>query len=245
MEWINYAQEIKSLLNLEGSPIAVTFSTKPPASALAGKHRVCDAFLKARQGETIDLTSYTSLCRGGSTYLGLIEPPVGEEQDALFDFLVNGEKLACSVAVFHRMRALSPPPPTSLTAHVILSPLEKAEARPDLVLFVVNAEQACRLVTLDQYDTGIPPRIHMAGATCYQVIGYPIVTGELNISVMDFTSRRIRGYKPEDLFVTVPYHRFHGIMRSIPKCTAGTAKMEIPEAFRKMMARQEETTDTR
>jgi len=241
MEWTKYAQEIREVLHLEGSPIAVTYSPKPPSASEGKKHRVCDAFLKARKGGVIDLTASTSTCRGGSSSLGLVEPPTGEENDALNEFLVNGEKLFCSIATFHRMKSLSPKPPTGLADHVILSPLEKAEFRPDLVVFICNAEQACRLVTLDWYDTGTPARIHMAGATCYQVIAYPIVTGELNVSVMDYTSRRIRGYKPEDLFVAVPYHRFHGIMRSIPNCTAGTAKMEIPESFRRSMARTGQT----
>ena len=61
------------------------------------------------------------------------------------------------------------------------------------------------------------------------------VTGELNVSLMDYTSRRIRGYKPEDLLVSIPYHRFHGVMRSIEHCTAGRAEMEIPESFRRLV----------
>ena len=74
----------------------------------------------------------------------------------------------------------------------------------------------------------------MAGATCHQAIAYPVVTGELNVSLMDYTSRRIRGYKPEDLLVSIPYHRFLGVMRSIDHCTAGRARMEIPESFRRL-----------
>ncbi len=74
----------------------------------------------------------------------------------------------------------------------------------------------------------------MSGSTCHQAVAYPIVTGELNVSLMDYTSRRIRGYKPEDLLASVPYHRFHGIMRSIEHCTAGRARMEVPESFRRL-----------
>lgn len=238
MEWTNYARELRDVLRLEGSPIAITFSMKAASGATGGKYRACDAFVRARDGEIIDLTASNSTCRGGSQYLGFVETAKGEDADALTEFLVNGEKLFCSPVAFQRMRSLSPHPPTGVAPHVVMSPLEKAEFRPDIVLFICNAEQGCRLVTLDGYDTGIPPRLHMAGATCYQVVAYPAVTGELNVSLMDFTSRRIRGYKPEDLFVAVPYHRLPGIMRSIAHCTAGTAKMEIPEAFRKMMAKQ-------
>ena len=127
------------------------------------------------------------------------------------------------------------PPPTGLADHVIFSPLEKAEFRPDIVLFICNAHQACRLVTLSTYDTGIPPRIEMLGSTCQQAVAYPVVSGELNVSLMDYTSRGIKGYKPEDLLVSIPYHLFPGVMRSIDHCTAGRAKMEIPASFRRIM----------
>ena len=166
--------------------------------------------------------------------MGLGERPTGEADRALKEFLVNGEKLYCSIATFHRAQALTTPSPLGLADHVILSPMDRAEFRPDVVLFICNADQACRLVTLDGYDTGIPPRTEMSGATCHQAIAYPVVTGELNVSLMDYTSRRIRGYKPEDLLVSIPYHRFLGVMRSIDHCTAGRAKMEIPESFRRL-----------
>lgn len=235
MEWTTHADEIRELLPLKGNAVAVTYSMNPPSTSVKGKHRVCNAFLRARDGVVIDLTVSTSACPGGTWHLGLGERPKGEGDKALKCFLVDGEKIYCSIAVFHRAQALSAPPPLGLADHVILSPLNKAEFRPDVVLFICNAEQACRLVTLDSYGTGIPPRIEMSGSTCHQAVAYPVVTGELNVSLMDYTSRRIRGYKPEDLLVSIPYHRFLGVMRSIDYCTAGRAKMEIPESISRLM----------
>lgn len=235
MEWTAFADEISELLGIKGNPIAITYSMTPPATSDGRKHRVCDAFLCVRDGKIIDLTSSTSTCTGGTSSLGLCERPKGEGDKALKEFLVNGEKLYCSIAAFKRSQALTLPPPLGLADHVVLSPLNKAEFRPDIVMFICNAEQACRLVTLDSYDTGIPPRIAMSGSTCYQAVAYPIASGELNVSLMDYTSRHIRGYKPDDLLVSIPYHRFFGIMRSLDHCTAGRAKMEIPESFRRFM----------
>jgi uncharacterized protein (DUF169 family) len=232
-EWREYSGVIKKALGLKGSPVAVTYSVEAVKDSAAGKHRVCNAFLGARDGKTIDLTLSNSSCRGGSWHLGLCEPPTGEEAKALQEFLVKGEKLFCSVGSFYRAQKLSTAPPLGVAEHVVLSPLEKAQFRPDLVLFVCNAEQGCRLVTLDMYSTGIPPKVDMSGSTCHQAIAYPLVSGELNVSLMDYTSRRIRGYDPGDLIVSIPYHRFHGVMRSIEYSTAGTAKMEIPESFRR------------
>ena len=235
MEWKDYAVEIRELLKLKGSPVAITYSMEPASNPAEGKYRVCDAFLCARDGKVIDLTAASSACSGGTWHLGLGERPIGEEDKALKEFLVHGEKLYCSIAAFHRAQVLTAAPPLGLADHVIFSPMDKAEFRPDIVLFICNAEQACRLVTLDSYDTGVPPLVEMSGSTCHQAVAYPLVTGELNVSLMDYTSRRIRGYKAADLLVSIPYHRFHGVMRSIDHCTAGRAKMEIPESFRRMV----------
>lgn len=237
-EWEEYAKEIVEVLGLTGSPIGVRYSWEAPAGGEVGKYRVCDAFLKARDGYVIDITKETSACPGGTTQLGLAEPPSGEKAKALQDFLVKGEKLFCSIAAFYRSGNLTSRAPLGLAPHVVFSPLEKAEQAPDLVIFVCNPEQACRLVTLDLYGTGIPPKIEMAGATCHQAVTYPLVTGELNVSLMDYTSRRIRGYTSSDLLVTIPYHRFHGVMRGVANCTAGHAKMEVPEAFREVIGNE-------
>ncbi len=232
MEWKDYSKEITEVIGLTGSPVAVTYSMEAPSNVTKGKFRVCDALIKARNGKIIDLRKDNSSCGGGTWHLGLGERPKGEADKALKEFLVDGEKLFCSIAGFHRAMVLCQAPPLGLAEHVVLSPLEKAEFTPDVVVFICNAEQACRLVTLDGYDHGIPPKVEMAGATCHQVIAYPVVSGEMNVSLMDYTSRKIPGYKPEDLFVSIPYHRFHGVMRSIPHCTAGTAPMEYPESWR-------------
>jgi uncharacterized protein (DUF169 family) len=239
MEWKEYSKQIKELLGLKGSPVAITYSMDPVGDTDHGKTRVCNAFLKARDGKIIDLTKENSTCGGGTWHLGLGERPGGEADKALKEFLVHGEKLFCSLAVFHRAMALGVAPPKGLAEHIILSPLEKAELCPDVVLFICNARQACRLVTLDEYDRGMPPKIELLGATCHQAVSYPLVSGELNVSLMDYTSRKIKGYTDDDLLVSVPYHRMHGIMRSIPYCTAGTAKFEVPDSFRRHRSAEE------
>lgn len=234
-EWREYAKEIKDVLGLQGSPVAVTYAWEGPKGADAKKCRVCDAFLSAHNGKVIDVTKESSACPGGTRYLGFPQQQSEEGTKALQNFLVNGEKLYCSIAAFYRSASLISEPPMGLASHVIFSPMEVAELEPQVVLFICNAEQGSRLVTLDMYGSGIPPKIEMAGATCHQAVAYPMVTGELNVSLMDYTSRHIKGYTSSDLIVSIPWHRFRGVMSSIPGCTAGRAKMEIPPAFKKLL----------
>ncbi len=229
MDWTEYASNIQELPNLKGEPVAITYSMHRAFGALKGKHRICDSLLLANNGETIDLTLNTCACPGGSWHVGLGQYPEGEQFKVAQDFLVKREKIYCSIAVFHRMKTLNPPPPTGLADHIVLAPLRKAEFQPDAVLFICNAEQACRLVTLDSYETGIAPKVQMSGSTCYQTITYPVVSGELNVSLMDYTSRQIRGFKPEDMVVSIPYNRFLNIIRNADKCAAGRADILMPQ----------------
>lgn len=239
-EWIQYSQKLRDVLALKGSPVAITYSNQAPEHSEPGKHWVCKAILDARDGKIINLTRESSACAGGKTYLGLAPRPEGDALRALQKFLVEGEKLFCSIVAFHRAQAYSTTPPLGLAENVILWPLERAEMMPDLVLFIVNPEQAARLIQLATYWDGIPPKTQMIGAGCHQAVGYPLVSGEINVTFMDWTARRTKPYTADELIVSVPYHRLHGIVEAIDRSTAGTAKMEIPDEFRRIMREAEE-----
>jgi uncharacterized protein (DUF169 family) len=59
-------------------------------------------------------------------------------------------------------------------------------------------------------------------------VAYPLVTGEININLMDYTVRkRISRIGDDQLFVTIPYPRMASLMESIEMCGAGTAKTEL------------------
>jgi len=236
MEWKSHAEKLSPLLGLRGSPIAVTYSMEPDPRAKEGRDWVCQALQRAREGEILSLSRRNSACGGGTFHLGLGPQPSGEADLALKKFLVQGEKLFCSLASLQRVRSLSLPPPLGLADHILISPLEAAEKRPDLVIFLVNPEQACRLLTLATFMDGIPPKMHMMGAACYMAITYPLISGEINLSLLDYTARRTRQFAPDELFLTIPFHKMPNLMESIPHCSAGTAQIEIPPEFRKYMS---------
>jgi len=234
MIWQKWAKRLTSVLKLKGEIIAVTYAFKPDVKSKKGKHWVCQALLDANRGETIVLTKESSSCGGGTYHLGLGSWPTGEADRALKKFLVEGEKLFCSIAAFYRSQQLTAPPPYGLADTVVISPLSAATLRPDLLVFICNPEQACRLVTLATYSDGIPPKTEIVGSTCHMVIAYPLVSGELNLSLLDYTSRRIKGFAADQLCVTIPFHKMPAVMESIDSCTAGTAKVEFPPEFRRM-----------
>ncbi len=225
MEWRDYSPILSHLLGLEGVPVAVTYAMTPVAGALDGRFAACQALVEAVGGAVINLSKDNAGCPGGNWHLGLVPRPAGDADKVLKEFLVNGEKLFSSVAAFHRCMAMTSPPPEGLAPYLVMSPLDQAEIMPDLVVILCNAEQACRLVTLATYSSGRPPRVEMAGSTCHMVVAYPIVTGELNVSLMDYTERKSQQHRADHLFVSIPYHMMPGLVWSIPRCGAGTAVM--------------------
>ncbi len=230
MVWKEYSEKLKKMLGLEGSPVAVTYSMEPAKDAKPGSHWACKALLDvALKGLNVNISKECSACGGGTMHLGLGPhyTPLSDADVNLKEFLIKGEKLFRSLASLSRVLAEAPAIPTGLAKYVVFSPLEKAEFEPDLVVFLCNAEQACRLVTLATFPDGSTPRTHMTGSLCYMTITYPIVSGEINVNFGDYTARRMRHYKPDQLFVSIPYHRMPGLMESIATCSAGTAEADL------------------
>lgn len=84
---------MKGVLELRGSPVALTYASAPVANAaVSRKIWVCRAFQAARDCEVVNLTAENPGCPGGTAYMGLGAMPV-EHTDTIADFLVNGEKL--------------------------------------------------------------------------------------------------------------------------------------------------------
>lgn len=230
--WAEEAAALVDLLGLQKQPVAVIF-TNEEVPGEQKKTWVCRAMKLASVGKAFVIDREHSACGGGSWHCGLSEPPAGPARRALQQFLTRGEKLTASITSFQRMQQLGSPPPTGMAERVFIGPLAEAPMRPDLALFVCDAEQACRILTLDHFWDGVPPQVEVSGSLCHSAISYPLTTGHTNLTLGDWTARRMQKYGSGDIFVTVPYERMHNLVLAIPECSAGTAEVEIPPEMRR------------
>ena len=230
--WKGELDGLVEVLGIKSRPVAVTFTNDEVSAEKRRKVWVCNALKQASRGKSFVMDAETSACPGGGWHCGLTPPPQGPAFRGLQWFLTRGEKLTASIVSFHRMQSLSAPPPLGMAERMVMGPVNEAELRPDLVVFLVNAEQACRLVFLDHYWDGKPLRAELTGSLCSSAIAYPLVTGRTNVTFGDWTARRMQKYGPDVVFVSVPYERVHNLVAAVPECSAGSAELEIPEGFR-------------
>jgi uncharacterized protein (DUF169 family) len=230
MEFEEQAELLKKLLGLQKEPLAITFTNEEVSEGLYEKTSICNALKRAAEGDCFIIDEKVETCPGGSRFCGFTDL-TGEQKRRLQRFLTKGEKLTSTIVSFERMQKLTVQPPTGLADRLVICPLEKTTIRPDIVLFQCNAEQACRLITLDTYWDGISPKQQVIGSICHSSITYPVMTGCTNMTTGDWTARKQQGFEPDILFLSVPYERVHNLIAAIPKCSAGDAETVIPEEF--------------
>ena len=129
MDWKGY-DKLKSVL--KGSPIAVTYSMEPDPRGKEGRHWVLAAYRKP--GREPHLSRETSSCSSGvSIWPGTPTRGGGQGPQGISD----SRRKVCSLATVARVRSLTLNPPLGM-ADVLIAPLEEAEEKPDLVIFLVN-----------------------------------------------------------------------------------------------------------
>lgn len=231
MDLAKQSEILKKVLELKNEPLAIIFTNEQVSTGKYEKTPICKAIKLASEGDSYIIDEETSTCPGGSRYCGFSDTPSRSEKRRLQNFLTRGEKLTSSIVSFERMQKLSVEPPTGLSDRIIICPLSSSEKRPDMVLFLVNPEQACRIVTLDTYWDGLSPDQQIIGALCHTAISYTLMTGNTNLSMGDWTARHHQGFDPDILFLSVPFERMDNLIKAVPHCSAGDASVVIPEEF--------------
>ena len=221
MDWRGWSDTLKRALTLSGEPVAVTFtsdkaSPHPPSGA---KVSVCQALKRAAEGESIVVTVETCGCPGGLVSLGLGQmPDSGKER--LVEFLVNKEKVFCSRVAMHRGQQ-TVAAPVGLASDVVFCPLSQAELLPDLVVFIGTPGSLQRLLGFASYWEGGSMKAELAGPACRTGVAYPVVTGEVGVSLLDFGARRLARFADDQMLVGVPFHRMLGVMHALEQGVGG------------------------
>ncbi|MFC1709142.1 DUF169 domain-containing protein [Candidatus Omnitrophota bacterium] len=235
VKWEEYSRVLKEVFGLEHNPVAVNCLKDKDIDVGQGKVRICRAILDAATGKSLKVDKANNACFGASWHLGFSQIKDPQVIKMIKKFVVEGEKLFCSYEALDKLISQMEDNPDNSGSCFVLSPLSDIEHEPELVIFVCNPEQACRLLTFVTFFDGLMPKIKIGGPTCRMAIMYPLLTGEVNISFQDATARKMCNMDKNLLFVSIPAKRIPQIVENFDKCSAGTAKMEFPPEFRKFL----------
>ena len=237
-EWHEFSNILKRILGLELDPVAINCSKVKAPDSDKSKVRICQAILSAAKGLPQIIDKKNNACLGAAWHLGFIKIRDKKATDMIKKFVVEGEKLFSSYQALDTLISQMEEVPDNSEASFILSPLEKSDYKPDIVIFICNPEQACRILTMITFIDGRMPKIKIGGPTCRMAIMYPLLTNEVNISFYDYTARKICNIDKDKLLISIPYAMLPKIIENLDHCTAGRAKMEYPQGFREFVQKK-------
>lgn len=214
--------KMKSLLGLERDPVSVIFFfteedyNEYPVEEITVSMPYCVMVKQAAtKSKKIKSRLEHHTCDGGTTALGL-EPSTEKIESGQEYFSYN---LYSSNAVARRMRAgiKSLHRKSVSTYGIVVLPFLECEMTPDVVILILNANQAMRIVQGYEYFTGKKPAIDLGAmqGICSEVTASPYITGELNVSVLCPSTRMLCKWSDEDMAVGIPYELFEMITEGI------------------------------
>jgi uncharacterized protein (DUF169 family) len=212
--------KIAQAIKLKNSPVAIIWSDELPDNALQLKQGTWGCTISllnaASKGRTAVFDAKTATCGGGSVGLGFTKFKSGFMEYFLSTGGVGGREGEFYKKTLEYARAFveSLPDIPTPTKYVVFKPLDQlgADETPEVIVFLVNADQLSALVTLANYDRPTKDNVTVYfGAGCHSTILEVIAQGrspnpKALIGLTDPSARKVL---PKDLLsFSVPYGRF-------------------------------------
>lgn len=203
---------------MKGNPILVKYSDEyDQTKFLDTPNVICQSIQDVRfGGKSIVINEKNSKCRGGSYFLGL-----SEYSPHLLNFWINIEKSHRSISSCIEFMNNIGPIPEHVANSILLSPSLQVLSKPDIVIFVSDAENIARLLGVYNYAFGNTERITSYSAACSAAIGIPKGKNRMNVSFIDNSARKIADFDSDELMITIPMRNLFEISNAIENCIWG------------------------
>jgi len=179
--------------------------------ASPGRH--CTFIGRARKGEILWARGEDFTCPLARYNLG-IDPPDESTMEKLAATLVSWGDVRDLETAHRFIAGLSPLPVSRRT--FIYAPLDRMPVPPDLVLLILNPQEAFRHVlsitaSAGERNDGLVGGI---GALCGECTALPLQTKKAAISVGCDGSRREAFLSPKEMFLAIPYSLYRSTVES-------------------------------
>jgi len=212
-----WKEMLSERVGLTTAPVGVKFSTKPPEGVrrLDRARRLCEMLKYAQEGNAFYAGPEDHVCGAALYSLGKELPPVytsGEYGAGLefFDSPRAASRLYDHIPRLEARRGIE---------YVALSPLERVEYDPDLLIVLAREEQTEVLLRAMSYSTGKMWTSKSTGVIgCSWLFVYPYLAGELNFTpVLSLGMRALKVFPPGQHLISIPFDLLDGMLESLRK----------------------------
>ena len=204
-----HVERLVTALGLKSMPIGAKFSETPDGRGISKQMRICEALDSVKRREVIvNLSNENCACRGGRHIAGWQALSVGELSAIFMEAGVYKSKKIAEASVSKQ------PKPIYRGKFLILGPLAKFKANPDLVLFFANPAQAERILGLTCFD-GIKQFMHYPVSSVCATISNTLAKSKPDINLISMFERRRHKWPSSDLIVALPFKDFMTVVRSV------------------------------
>ncbi|MBE6507081.1 MAG: hypothetical protein E7Z72_04040 [Methanocorpusculum parvum] len=214
--------ELKELLGLEGSPVAlkiVTSAEEIPEGIpeLEETTRHCRMVSLAREGQVFFAPDAKHQCGGGAWALGLREKGETLRTGQHYFKLGKYETINASRRTMEGVPSL--PKETYATLY---APLEKAAFEPSVVIIFAKPLAMLKLAQSTLCKTGgrIYPEFAGIQSICSDAAAHVLLSGKPNFTLGCDGSRKFSGIKDEEMVAGFPIELIAEIVESLKKVTA-------------------------